>query len=84
MHESPLKLDTKLQADGARVLPTADAGARPLYRIAVAVCLLLGVAVRVYGAWAGRYITDPDSSVVALMVKHMAAGAARRRASAVQ
>ena len=35
--------------------------------------LLLAVAARVAAAWAGRCIVDPDSSVVALMARHMAA-----------
>ena len=34
---------------------------------------LLAVAARVGGAWSARCITDPDSSVVALMARHMAA-----------
>ena len=37
-----------------------------------AAALLLGVAVRIAGAWAARGIGDPDSSVVALMARHMA------------
>ncbi|MGD9781526.1 MAG: glycosyltransferase family 39 protein [Kiritimatiellia bacterium] len=41
-------------------------------RLAAAL-LLLGVAVRVAGAWAARGIGDPDSTVVALMARHMAA-----------
>ncbi len=36
--------------------------------------LLAAAAARVYGAWAARYITDADSSVVALMARHMAEG----------
>lgn len=36
------------------------------------VALALGIAVRVWGAWSARCITDPDSSVVALMARHMA------------
>ena len=35
--------------------------------------LLLAVAARVAAAWAGRCIVDPDSSVVALMARHLAA-----------
>lgn len=38
--------------------------------------LLAGLAVRVWGAWAFRHITDPDCGVVALMAKHMAEGRA--------
>ena len=38
-----------------------------------AAALLLGAAVRVAGAWAARGIGDPDSTVVALMARHMAA-----------
>ena len=34
---------------------------------------LLAVAARIAGAWSARCITDPDSSVVALMARHMAA-----------
>lgn len=38
--------------------------------------LLVALGLRIWGAWAYRYITDPDSSVVALMAKHMAEGTA--------
>jgi len=38
--------------------------------------LLAGLALRVWGAWAFRHITDPDCGVVALMAKHMAEGRA--------
>ena len=36
--------------------------------------LLIGAAVRLYGAWQLRYNLDPDSGIVALMAKHMAEG----------
>lgn len=39
---------------------------------AFVIILLAAVAARVAGAWHMRCITDPDGSVVALMVKHMA------------
>ena len=32
------------------------------------------MALRVYGAWATRIITDPDSGIVALMARHIAEG----------
>ena len=34
---------------------------------------VLGVAARVWGAWATRCLTEPDPGVVALMARHMAA-----------
>lgn len=37
-----------------------------------AAALLLGVAVRVWSAWAGRCLQVPDTAVVALMARHMA------------
>ncbi|MCC5843632.1 MAG: hypothetical protein JJU05_05210 [Verrucomicrobia bacterium] len=41
----------------------------------IILCLLLpAAALRIYGAWAFRYITDADGSVVALMARHMAEG----------
>jgi 4-amino-4-deoxy-L-arabinose transferase-like glycosyltransferase len=41
---------------------------------ALALIILAGLVVRVVGAWQLRITTDPDSSVVALMAKHMALG----------
>ena len=38
-----------------------------------AVALALGVAARIWGAWATRCLTEPDPGVVALMARHMAA-----------
>ena len=35
--------------------------------------LLAGLAMRVWGAWAARCLTEPDPTVVALMARHMAA-----------
>ncbi len=43
-------------------------------RLALALTFLAAAAIRVWGAWAIRYIADVDSSVVALMARHMAAG----------
>ena len=43
-------------------------------RIFLILLLLAGAATRIFGAWASRYITDADSSVVALMAQHMAEG----------
>ncbi len=43
-------------------------------RLSLAVIFLTAVGVRVWGAWVSRYITDFDSSVVALMARHMAEG----------
>ena len=37
--------------------------------------LLIGAAVRLYGAWQLRHNLDPDSGIVALMAKHMTEGA---------
>ena len=34
---------------------------------------LLGIAARLWGAWAVRFITVPDTAVVGLMARHMAA-----------
>ncbi len=53
---------------------TVEGSARPKrWETAVFVVILLAaLAARVAGAWHMRCITDPDSSVVALMVKHMA------------
>ena len=36
--------------------------------------LAIGLATRIYGAWCFRFNLNPDASVVALMVKHMAEG----------
>ena len=47
---------------------------RRFYRPALATLFLAGAALRVWGAWASRYITDLDCSVVALMARHLAAG----------
>ncbi len=49
--------------------------ARTGHRVLVVLLLALAAAARVYGAWAMRYITDADSTVVALMARHMARGA---------
>lgn len=46
------------------------------YWIFVAVCFIAGIAGRVYGAWAGRYISNPDCGIVALMARHIAEGGA--------
>ena len=35
--------------------------------------LLLGVAARIWGAWACRFLVVPDTAVVGLMARHMAA-----------
>ncbi|MCC5848633.1 MAG: hypothetical protein JJU29_11105 [Verrucomicrobia bacterium] len=43
-------------------------------RLLLILLLLAGAASRIFGAWASRYITDADSSVVALMAQHMAEG----------
>lgn len=45
-------------------------------RVSLWALLLAGLALRVWGAWAFRHITDPDCGVVALMAKHMAEGRA--------
>ena len=45
-----------------------------LYIVAVTFCISIGVALRLYGAWAARYITNPDCGIVALMAKHMSQG----------
>ena len=37
------------------------------------VALLLGVAARIWGAWACRFLVVPDTAVVGLMARHMAA-----------
>jgi hypothetical protein len=37
------------------------------------VALALAIALRIWGAWAARCITEPDPGVVALMARHMAA-----------
>jgi hypothetical protein len=47
-----------------------------IYRAFVGLCFLAGIAARVYGAWAGRYISNPDCGIVALMAKHVAEGGA--------
>ncbi len=39
-----------------------------------AAVFLLGVASRIWGAWLGRFLIVPDSSVVGLMARHMAEG----------
>ena len=44
------------------------------YRMLVGLCLLLGILARLYGAWAGRYISNPDCGIVALMARHVADG----------
>ncbi len=44
------------------------------YWILVGICFAVGVVGRIYGAWAGRYISNPDCGVVALMAKHVAEG----------
>ena len=51
-------------------------GERPSRLVIVFGMLVLcfGLVLRFYGAWAFRYITDPDCGIVALMAKHMAAG----------
>ncbi len=36
------------------------------------IALLLGVAARLWGAWAGRFLVVPDTAVVGLMARHMA------------
>ena len=43
-------------------------------RVVVLLLLALGIALRVYGAWASRIITDPDTGIVALMAKHISEG----------
>ena len=45
-----------------------------VFAIIFAALLLLGAAVRIYGAWELRYNLDPDAGIVALMAKHMAEG----------
>jgi len=51
-------------------------GRAPVYRTAAVLLFAVAVGLRVYGAWAYRYITTPDSGIVALMAKHMAEGTA--------
>ncbi len=45
----------------------------PAADILAAAVWMLAVAVRIWAAWAGRCLTNPDSSVVALMARHLAA-----------
>ena len=45
-----------------------------IYWLLVVVCFSAGIAGRVYGAWAGRYISNPDCGIVAIMARHMAEG----------
>ncbi len=45
-----------------------------LYWTLAGLCFAVGVASRVYGAWAGRYISNPDCGIVAIMARHMAEG----------
>lgn len=45
-----------------------------LYWALVTLCFAAGIAARFYGAWACRYVSNPDTGIVALMVKHMAEG----------
>jgi len=45
-----------------------------VYGLLATLCFAAGVASRFYGAWACRYIGNPDTGIVALMVKHMAEG----------
>lgn len=52
-----------------------DAGARRRAAWVLAALIGIGLAVRVYGAWQERDIMVPDSGVVALMARDMAAGA---------
>ena len=47
-----------------------------LYIVAVTSCISIGIALRLYGAWAARYIANPDCGIVALMAKHMSQGEA--------
>ena len=54
---------------------------RPIFRAGptlywglATLCFVAGAASRFYGAWACRYIRNPDTGIVALMVKHMAEG----------
>ena len=44
------------------------------YWMLVAVAFIVGIVARVYGAWAGRYISNPDCGIVAIMAKHMSEG----------
>ena len=45
-----------------------------VYWILVGLAFLVGVAGRVYGAWAGRYISNPDCGIVAIMARHVVEG----------
>ncbi len=66
------------------VVPPAASPAPPIppppdraswrYLAIVGILLLLGAAVRVWGAWCYRAISDPDTGIVALMAKHVAEG----------
>jgi hypothetical protein len=47
-----------------------------LYIVAVTLCFGAGVALRLYGAWAARYIANPDCGIAALMAKHISQGEA--------
>ena len=61
-------IDTKAPGEARR-----NREGRSAMMLAMAL-LLLAVAVRVYGAWSRRVITDPDGGVAALMSKHIAEG----------
>lgn len=45
-----------------------------LYRLSLLAIILAAAALRIWGAYVSRYITDLDCSVVALMARHMAEG----------
>ena len=56
------------------VPPPDELRARRRTAAALAVLILAGLALRVHAAWQERIITDPDTGVVALMARDMAAG----------
>ncbi len=45
-----------------------------IYWLIVLLFFMAAVSARIYGAWAGRYINNPDCGIVALMAKHVAEG----------
>ena len=47
---------------------------RKQWKAIVTALVLVGLLLRVFGAWASRLITDPDAGVVALMARHIASG----------
>ena len=64
-----LELDSRLRGNDRRML-----GVYRIEAILFAALLLLGAAVRIYGAWQLRHNLNPDSGIAALMAKHMAEG----------